>query len=302
MPIKRSIVAAALVSMLLAAGSLQAKVSEIAKVQPTTESHVVAKTHTSAAKSHAVAKTHSTSHTLATAKTHPKAATRSVAKAHAKTHAHSKTKNPATAHAAAKAQTQTDLAASVVAAEPTPETPQSSSELTFHVGPPASLSASASAPGAADGSKDLAKAATPDGAEKITDLRKALIGLAMDLRDTRYVRGGRDPSTGFDCSGFVRYVFAHAIGMKLPTSSASQFLAGLKVDRADMKPGDLVFFKTGGKRHISHVGIYLSNGRFIHSPASGKTVQVSSLSESYWASHFAGAKRPSGMVAAAGNG
>ena len=136
----------------------------------------------------------------------------------------------------------------------------------------------------------------------VTDLRKALIALAMDLRDTRYVRGGRDPSTGFDCSGFVRYVFAHAIGMKLPTSSASQFLAGLKVKRADMKPGDLVFFKTGRKRHISHVGIYISNGRFIHSPASGKTVQVSSLDESYWARHFAGAKRPAAIAAAASNG
>ena len=141
-----------------------------------------------------------------------------------------------------------------------------------------------------------------DSVNTVTDLRKSLIALAMDLRDTRYVRGGRDPSTGFDCSGFVRYVFAHAIGMKLPTSSASQFLAGLKVKRADMKPGDLVFFKTGPKRHISHVGIYISNGRFIHSPASGKTVQVSSLDESYWARHFAGAKRPTGIAAAASNG
>ena len=132
--------------------------------------------------------------------------------------------------------------------------------------------------------------------------REMLVEMAMKLRDIRYRRGGRAPSTGFDCSGFVRYVFAHAIGMKLPTSSASQFLAGLKVKRADMKPGDLVFFKTGSKRHISHVGIYISNGRFIHSPASGKTVQVSSLDESYWARHFAGAKRPTAIAAAASNG
>ncbi len=142
-----------------------------------------------------------------------------------------------------------------------------------------------------------------DGARTVTDLRKALIGLAMELRDTRYVRGGRDPATGFDCSGFVRYVFAHAVGMQLPTTSASQFLAGLKVQRSDMKPGDLVFFKTGRKRRISHVGIYISNGRFIHSPTTGKNVQVSSLDESYWARHFAGAKRPSGIAAAvASNG
>ncbi len=71
--------------------------------------------------------------------------------------------------------------------------------------------------------------------------------------------------------------------MQLPRNSASQFLAGLKVKRADMQPGDLVFFRTHGKRRISHVGIYISNGRFIHSPASGKSVEISSLHESYWA-------------------
>ncbi len=136
----------------------------------------------------------------------------------------------------------------------------------------------------------------------ITDLRKSLIAVAMKLRDTRYVRGGRDPSTGFDCSGFVRYVFAHAVGMQLPRNSASQFLAGLKVNRSDMQPGDLVFFRTHGKRNISHVGIYISNGRFIHSPASGKSVEISSLHESYWAKRFAGAKRPEAMAQVADRG
>jgi cell wall-associated NlpC family hydrolase len=135
----------------------------------------------------------------------------------------------------------------------------------------------------------------------ITDLRKALIAMAMNLRDTRYVRGGRDPSTGFDCSGFVRYVFAHAVGMQLPNNSASQFLAGLKVKKADMQPGDLVFFHTRGKR-ISHVGIYISNGRFIHSPSAGKSVEISSLSAGYWAKRFAGAKRPEAMAQVASKG
>ena len=131
----------------------------------------------------------------------------------------------------------------------------------------------------------------------ITDLRKSLLVVAMGLRDTRYVRGGRDPSTGFDCSGFVRYVFAHAVGMQLPRNSASQFLAGLKVKRDDMQPGDLVFFRTHGKkRAVSHVGIYISNGRFIHSPNSGKSVEISSLKEGYWAKRFVGAKRPEAMA------
>ncbi len=141
-----------------------------------------------------------------------------------------------------------------------------------------------------------------DGAQSVTDLRKALIAMAMRLRDIRYVRGGRDPSTGFDCSGFVRYVFAHAVGMQLPNNSASQFLAGLKVKRADMKPGDLVFFHTHGKRRISHVGIYISNGRFIHSPNTGKSVEISSLDSGYWAKRFAGAKRPEAMAQVADKG
>jgi cell wall-associated NlpC family hydrolase len=145
------------------------------------------------------------------------------------------------------------------------------------------------------GSADDQNVATAN-LRNISDVRKALISLAMNLRDIRYVRGGRDPSTGFDCSGFVRYVFAHAIGMQLPTNSASQFLSGLKVARADMKPGDLVFFRTHGKSNISHVGIYISNGQFIHSPTTGQSVQVSSLDEAYWAKHFAGAKRPEAIA------
>ncbi|NID06895.1 C40 family peptidase [Luteibacter jiangsuensis] len=125
--------------------------------------------------------------------------------------------------------------------------------------------------------------------------REALLAFAMKLRDIRYHRGGRKPSTGFDCSGFVRYVFLHSIGLDLPTNSASQFLAGLKVKRSEMKTGDLVFFRTRGKA-ISHVGIYIDNGQFIHSPSAGKTVRVDSLNEAYWSKHFAGAKRPEGIA------
>jgi cell wall-associated NlpC family hydrolase len=69
-----------------------------------------------------------------------------------------------------------------------------------------------------------------------------------------------------------------------------------------MQPGDLVFFRTHGKRAISHVGIYISNGRFIHSPATGKSVEISSLKEGYWAKRFAGAKRPEAMAQVADKG
>ncbi|UPG93206.1 C40 family peptidase [Luteibacter aegosomatissinici] len=125
--------------------------------------------------------------------------------------------------------------------------------------------------------------------------REALLAFAMKLRDIRYHRGGRTPTAGFDCSGFVRYVFAKSIGLDLPTNSASQFLAGLSVKRTEMKTGDLVFFRTRGKA-ISHVGIYIDNGQFIHSPSAGKTVRVDSLNEAYWSKHFAGAKRPEGIA------
>jgi len=293
MPIKRLTVAAALVSLLLAAGSLQAQVAATAKTPAPASIPAVAKADTPAtpttAKAHAVARSHGTRKVHAVAKAHTKTHTRTH-KSHAATRASGAARSPA------------NSAPASVDAQPATLSAPSSGELTFHVGPsvlpPAAVGTTETAGQVGGATADQAA----DNAAKVTDLRKALIGLAMNLRDTRYVRGGRDPSTGFDCSGFVRYVFAHAIGMKLPTNSASQFLAGLKVDRADMKPGDLVFFQTGRKHHISHVGIYLSNGRFIHSPASGKTVQVSSLSESYWARHFAGAKRPSGIVAAADNG
>lgn len=132
------------------------------------------------------------------------------------------------------------------------------------------------------------------------DLRDMLIGLAMQLRHVRYVRGGRDPSTGFDCSGFVRYVFERAIGLQLPSNSASQYLIGHIVHRNDMQPGDLVFFRTATNRHgkggISHVAIYIGEGRFIHSPRRGESVRVDNLADSYWSKRFAGARRPDAMA------
>jgi len=124
--------------------------------------------------------------------------------------------------------------------------------------------------------------------------RQVLADFALKLRDIRYRRGGRVPSTGFDCSGFVHYVFAHALGIDLPDDSVSQYQVGMKVARDEMRTGDLVFFHIHGKR-ISHVGIYLGDGLFIHSPATGERVRVSHLDEQYWARRFAGAKRPQNL-------
>ncbi|MGB0135265.1 C40 family peptidase [Dokdonella sp.] len=118
-----------------------------------------------------------------------------------------------------------------------------------------------------------------------------LTALANQFMDIRYQRGGRKPSTGFDCSGFVRYVFKLGVGVELPNTSAMQYKSGTEVARNDLRSGDLVFFRTRGKR-ISHVGIYLEDGRFIHAPSSGKRVSVSSLSEPYWSRRYAGGRRP----------
>jgi len=125
--------------------------------------------------------------------------------------------------------------------------------------------------------------------------REVLAAFAMKLRDIRYRRGGREPQTGFDCSGFVQYVFAQSLGIDLPDNSISQFQAGIKVARGELQTGDLVFFHTRGK-NVSHVGIYLDNGRFIHSPSTGKRVRVDELSDSYWARRYVGAKRPNTLT------
>jgi len=126
---------------------------------------------------------------------------------------------------------------------------------------------------------------------RVEDPRHLLVEFALQLRDIRYRRGGRAPATGFDCSGFVHYVFAKVLGLDLPSDSASQYASGENIARADMQAGDLVFFHTRGKR-ISHVGIYLGEGRFIHAPTTGERVKVSSLGESYWSRRFVGARRP----------
>lgn len=120
--------------------------------------------------------------------------------------------------------------------------------------------------------------------------RKRLADLALKLRDIRYVRGGHEPSTGFDCSGFVHYVFRQTFGLMLPYDAPSQFHDGKYVARNQMQTGDLVFFHEG--KRISHVGIYLDDGHFIHSPRPGKRVRIDSLDSTYWAKRFAGAKRP----------
>jgi cell wall-associated NlpC family hydrolase len=118
----------------------------------------------------------------------------------------------------------------------------------------------------------------------------ALSGTALSLRGAPYRDGGIDPS-GFDCSGFVRYVYEQH-GVAMPRQVRDQFRIGKNVDRDRLEPGDLVFFSTIAPG-ASHVGIVIGGDQFIHAPTERGVVRVESLTQEYWASRFIGAKRVS---------
>ena len=119
--------------------------------------------------------------------------------------------------------------------------------------------------------------------------REVLIN-ALSLTGIKYARGGNTPETGFDCSGFVRYVFKQAASLTLPHSALAISQLGKTVPKTDLQPGDLVFFNTL-RNTFSHVGIYLGNNRFIHSPSAGGKVRVDNMQEGYWSTRFSGAQR-----------
>jgi cell wall-associated NlpC family hydrolase len=109
------------------------------------------------------------------------------------------------------------------------------------------------------------------------------VDFARHWLGVRYAYGGSSPRTGFDCSGFVRYVYGH-LGIGLPHSSYADFAVGRRVSRAGLRPGDLVFF-----HGLGHVGIYVGAGRFIHAPHTGTPVSYSTLAE--YGSDYDGARR-----------
>jgi cell wall-associated NlpC family hydrolase len=117
----------------------------------------------------------------------------------------------------------------------------------------------------------------------------AIISTALTLRGTRYRNGGSDPSTGFDCSGFVQWVFARN-GIRLPREVREQYDAGEKVDLRDVRPGDLLFFETVS-RGASHVGLAIGGDQFVHAPSSDGVVRVEKFTASYWAKRYVGARR-----------
>ncbi len=120
---------------------------------------------------------------------------------------------------------------------------------------------------------------------------------ALGLIGVDYRFGGNSPSSGFDCSGLVRYVFQEVTGVTLPRTSREMSGLGSKIALGELKPGDLVFFNTR-QFQFSHVGIYLGDSRFIHAPARGGEVEIARLSEMYWQKHFDGARRLVGVLPA----
>ena len=120
----------------------------------------------------------------------------------------------------------------------------------------------------------------------------AVLERALDLRGTRYRAGGTSPETGFDCSGFVGYLYRDILGFQLPRSAMEIWRFGKSVERDALRPGDLVFYNTL-KRPYSHVGIYLGDNQFVHAPASGGSVRMVDMDNRYWAKRWNGAKRVS---------
>jgi cell wall-associated NlpC family hydrolase len=126
-------------------------------------------------------------------------------------------------------------------------------------------------------------------------LAAELVVRSLSLVDTPYRYGGRTPA-GFDCSGFVGYVFAESGGGSLPRRTEEMWRIGERVGRSELAVGDLVFFNTLGRR-FSHVGIYIGDGVFVHAPARGGRVRAERLTDTYWEAHYNGARRMAALQA-----
>lgn len=129
-----------------------------------------------------------------------------------------------------------------------------------------------------------------EASSQVTTQASDLVVSAMGFLGVPYRRGGSTVETGFDCSGFVKSMYEQTIGLVLPRSAAQQAAATQTIERNELRPGDLVFFNTM-RQAFSHVGIYVGNGKFIHSPKPGAEVRVEDMGGSYWAKRFDGARR-----------
>lgn len=143
---------------------------------------------------------------------------------------------------------------------------------------------------AAQANEQNKKSEDPSFFERYTNAAQDVILKGLQLVGISYRRGGNDEDNGLDCSGFVRLVFKDTIGMLLPRSAREMSEVGVQVNASELKPGDLVFFNTM-RRAFSHVGIYLGDNYFLHSPKPGAEVRVESMQSSYWVKRYNGARR-----------
>lgn len=157
--------------------------------------------------------------------------------------------------------------------------------------------ASASTPSAvveevADPIANFAKPSAASLVQQMRDSASDMVITAMNFLGVPYRRGGSSAETGFDCSGFTRHIFERSIGLILPRKADEQAQTSslISIGRDELRPGDLVFFNTL-RRTFSHVGIYIGEGKFIHSPRSGSEVRVEDMRMAYWNKRFTGARR-----------
>lgn len=126
--------------------------------------------------------------------------------------------------------------------------------------------------------------------QNVADKASELVVTALGFLGVPYKRGGNSVETGFDCSGFVRAMYEQTVGLILPRKAEQQAAATQQIEKSELQPGDLVFFNTL-RRTFSHVGIYVGEGKFIHSPRAGAEVRVEDMGKAYWAHRFDGARR-----------
>ena len=145
--------------------------------------------------------------------------------------------------------------------------------------------------GAAQATEQVQKSSDePSLFERYTSSAQDLILKGLELVGINYRRGGTNPDSGLDCSGFVQLVYKESIGKLLPRTAKEQSQVGDVIDKNELKPGDLVFFNTM-RRAFSHVGIYLGDNRFLHAPRTGAEVRVEDMSQGYWVKRYNGARR-----------
>ena len=117
-----------------------------------------------------------------------------------------------------------------------------------------------------------------------------LVMYAMSLADTPYHYGGNSTNSGFDCSGFVGHVYRHELDLSLPRTSKGISRVGMPLNQSELRSGDLVFYNTL-REPFSHVGIYIGDGKFVHSPRSGEKIRVEQMQMDYWRLRYNGARR-----------